>query len=123
MCSSIFGPASVPSLLMCPMSYHGHSARLGEAQQCSGALAYLRHTARTCVHVFGGDGLYGVYHHQFGLDVADVGEDAFERCLAEYLACLVGRVGYAFGTHLELVGAFLTAHIEYPPLRQPQYGL
>ena len=52
-----------------------------------------------------------------------MGEDIPQVCFAEYVCIVAVDMRYAVGTHLQLVGAFLSTDIEYSPVVKMQYGL
>ncbi len=62
---------------------HRNTAGFGKAEQGRRTLSYLCDTARRCFHIFGGDGLDGVYDDQFGLNFLDMLEDGFQGSFAE----------------------------------------
>ena len=118
----------------------GNAAGLGKAQQGRGALANLGNGAGRGFDVLGGNGLDGIDDDEVGLDFLDVVEDGFEGVFGENEEVISGgdvggrtadRAGCggtasrseAFGAHLELVGAFLTADVEHALVRQSEHGL
>ena len=102
---------------------HRYATCLGEAQQCRGALPHLSHTARTRLHLLGGYRLYRVDHHNLRIHLLDMFEYPFERCLAEDVNIVVVGMWYAFGAHLQLVGALLATYVQDIPLGHLQYCL
>ena len=89
----------------------GRVALLGEAQDGGGAFPYLRDAAGGGLQCFGGDGLYGVYHHQVRMYVLDVYKDLLQRRLAGDEA-VARRVGQAVGAQLQLAGALFARYVE-----------
>ena len=109
--------------------YDGHTARLGEAQQCRGTFANLSNRAGTRLDILGGDGLNGVDDHHVGLCLTDMVEDGFEGIFAEDEEIIGDGIAdngagrEALGTHFQLVGAFLTADVEHALLWQSEHRL
>ena len=102
----------------------GYAARLGKTEQGSGTLTNLGDAAGTALHILGRNGLDGVDDHQLGLYFLDVFEDGFQRVLAENKEIVVFVPFHnAFCPHLQLVGAFLTAHVEHTLVSQAKHSL
>ena len=60
---------------------------------------------------------------RLGRRVLYVCKDALKRRVAEYHAIVGGRMGYPFGSHLQLVGALLAADVKYAAVGHSQYCL
>ena len=104
-----------------------HAARLGKAEQGRGAFAHLCDAAWRGIHVFGGNRLDGVDDYDFGLHLFYICEDVLKGCFGQdeqiVLLGIHRCLHESFGAHLQLVGAFLTAHVEYLPFSHAEHGL
>ena len=96
-----------------------HPRLLGVSEKRGGTFPHLRHTAGRRFYIGRADGLYGVYHKQFGLDILDMGENRVKSGLTKY-ECVVSHFPESVGTQSELRGRFLSRNIKYPAIAYRQ---
>ena len=102
--------------------YDGGTALLGILEQGGCTLAYLGDGAGRGIDIVAGHGLDGIDNEEFGLHVAQVVENLFQTSFAEQEE-VVGTVGYAVGTKLDLALTLFATDIEYAATNHAQGGL